>query len=64
MAAKTVELPAFVKGHTAWYPKAKAKGGTLLVKCGDHGKVTAPDAKGIIEAVRTYAKAHNWVEVA
>ena len=71
MAKLEMELPAFVKGHTPWNPKARVKDGVILVKCGDHGKITAPhtgkpkdDQKATADAIRVYAKAHGWSEVA
>ena len=71
MAKLDMVLPAFVKGHTPWYPKARVKDGVILVKCGDSGRITAPhtgkakdDAAATASAIRVYAKAHGWAEVA
>ena len=71
MAKLDMELPTFIKGHTPWYPKARVKDGVIQVKCGENGVITAPysgksaaDQKSTADAIRTYAKAHGWAEVA
>lgn len=68
-AVMEMKIPAFVRAHTEWHPKARLRGGNIEVKCAD-AKLSVPstgdkkaDTKAVADLVRNYANNRGWAEI-